>query len=245
MSWSQNTYSRNYSSPQVGRDSSLPRFHLEPVKDEVASAAAGRSIFIQQERVQIIQPGNPNQPVFLVTDEHREKWPEQYAAFKRGQEQTGDGTPLEQWPVLSRAQVLEMKAIGLHTVEQCAGLSDLAIQKIGMGGQKIRDLAMSYLDDAEQQALTTAALDRAEKAEGRVAGLEKQVAELRTLLDQVHGDLMNMRNQPSAIETYVPGLHDPMQPHNQAIAAPSGSASSLDALMEPRKRGRPPVNRAA
>jgi hypothetical protein len=218
---------------------------MHPVEDPVGSAAAGRPIFIQQERVQIIQPGNPNQPVELVRDDHRQRWPEQYAAFRRGEEVTADGTPLEQWPVLNRGQVLEMKAMGLHTVQQCAGLSDLAVQKIGMGGARIRELAKAYLDEADQMAITTAALDRAEKAEARLAQLEAQAEESRTLLNQMHAELMQFKNRQPEFQTYVPGQHDPLQPHNQPQGVPQGvaAASSLDSLGA--ARGRPRTGKAA
>src|SRR4029077_1175917 len=109
-------FTRTNSFAPSTRDSVQPRFHIEPVVDEIASADQGRPIFRNEERVQFIMPGSPNQPVFRVSDEHRQRWAEQYAAFKRGEEMAVDGTPLEQWPILTRGQVLELKAIGIYTV---------------------------------------------------------------------------------------------------------------------------------
>lgn len=229
------SYTRTMGSPQAGRDSTFPRFHMHPVEDPVASAAQGRPIFVQHERVQIIQPGNPNSPVLAVTDEHRNRWPDQYGAFRKGEEVSIHGTPLEQWSYLPRTAVLELKALDLHTVEQVAGLPDSAIHRIGMAGRNIRDMANAYLDDGAAQAITTDALARAEKAEARVATLEKQVEELRPMMDRMHSDLMALRNAPSAVDAYIPGAHDPLQnnnPINVAVAS-----SSLDGLAAPVRRG--------
>lgn len=241
------SYTRTNGSPQAGRDSTFPRFHFHPVEDPVATAAQGRPIFVQQERVQIIQPGNPSSPVLMVTDNERQRWPDQYAAFVKGEQVSVHGTPIEQWAYLPRNAVLELKAIDLHTIEQIAGLPDSAIHKIGMAGRNIRDMAKAYLDDADAQAITSTAIARAERAELRVATLEKQVEELRPMMDRMHAELMAMKNAPSALDSYVPGQHDPMQAHNlPQIAAAPQAVSSLDALAAPRRGpGRPPRQAAA
>lgn len=233
-------FTRTEGRPTTGRDPTIPRFHLEPVEDYAASAAAGRPIFTHEERVQLINPGNPSSPVERVTDEHRRRWPEQYAAFKAGLEPSLNGTPLEQWPILNRGQVLEMKALNIHTVEQCADLNDLAIQRIGRGARRIKELAQAYLDDAKHMSVTSEAVERAERAEARVAALEAQLSELRPMLDKMHTEMMTMRNAPSAIATYVPAEHDPIAAAAQAQPAPAISQSSLSNLPEPRRRGRPP-----
>lgn len=231
------SYTRTNGSPQAGRDSTFPRFHMHPVEDPVASQASGRPIFVQHERVQIIQPGNTNSPVLAVTDEHRNRWKEQYDAFRKGEEVSINGTPLEQWAYLPRTAVLELKALDLHTVEQVAGLPDNALHRIGMAGRNIRDMANAYLDDGAAQALTTQALARAEKAEARVATLEKQMSELRPMMDEMHTELMARRNAPHPVDAYVQGDHDPLV-QRQPVGVPVAS-SSLDRLAAPR-RGRPP-----
>lgn len=214
---------------------------MEPVENPTATALAGRPIFDQQERVQIIQPGNTNSPVLLVTDEERRRWPEQYARFKAGMEATVDGTPLEQWPFLKRNHVMELKAIGIHTVEQCAGLSDIAVQNIGMGGRSIRENAKAYLDEADQISITSAALARAESAEARLVVLENQMAQMRPLMDQLHNENMTLKNMAPAAELFVPPpINQGFQPAPVQQAVPS----SLDSLTtERRPRGRPPAHR--
>lgn len=232
------SYTRTHGVPQSGRDSTIPRFFFDAVENKVASAAAGHPCYDNRELVQFIMPGNTNSPVAVVTEEHIERWPKQYEAFKRGVEMTADGTPLEMWPVLNRAQVLNMKAMGLHSIEQCAAMNDLAVQKFGMGGHKIRELAKAYLDEADQMSSTTAALDRAERAEAQNAELTRQAEESRALIEGLHRRLMTLENAPSTLETYRPGDHDPVQRAAQSVV-PQAGPSVLDGLADlpaPRRR---------
>lgn len=233
-------YTRSFSGPSAGRDSTIPRFHMEAVEDPIATAAQGRPIYREEERVQIIQPGNPNSPVVRVDASHLQRWPEQYAAFKQGQDYTANGTPLEQWPFLKKMNVLELKAKNIHTVEQCAGLSDRDVQSLGMGGLTIRENAKAYLDDAAATAIVSQALADKERLEGMVSNLQSQLDELRPLLDRLHNENMALRDAPSAVQTYRPGDHDPVQRLSEGAPAPENTGSSLDNLMARRPRGRPP-----
>lgn len=233
------SYFRGNETGPSTRDSTIPRFHTESVQDELASTAAGRPIFKDEERVQYINPGSTHSPVERVTDAHRQRWPEQYAAFKRGQEMAIDGTPLEQWPVVTRAMVLELKALGLYTVEQCASMSDIAVQKVGRGGYSLRERAKAYLDDAEAGALTERLNRENEALNSRVTGQQRQIDELKELVERLHGEKMANLNAPSAVQSHIPGMHDPMEQMRQGAAPPVVEPSSLDSLSAPRKRGRP------
>jgi len=97
----------------AGVERSYPRFFIEAVEDQLASSHAGRRIFRDEERVEIIMPGNPYaRPVQRVTDAHRRQWPKEYEAFKAGQELAPEGTPLEEWPRL-KLLFLRLRLSGL------------------------------------------------------------------------------------------------------------------------------------
>lgn len=231
-------FTRSMSFQSGGRDPVTPRFHMEAIQDKVASAREGRPIFIHQERVQHLIPGSPNQPVEIVNQSHRDRWPEQYEAFKRGEEMAHEGTPLEQWPILNRAQVLELKALGIFTVEQCADLSDTAMQRIPIAGQRIRDRARAYIDEAEKTAFVEKLNRENEALSSRIASLEHQNAELSQLLEKVSAQLTSLRDAPHPIATYV-------VPEPASVANGGGAASSLDSLGgPPRGPGRPPKRAA-
>src|ERR1700761_896744 len=140
----------------MGDGSTHPRFFVDQVQDPVASEREGRPIYRDEERVEIIMPGNPHtRPVARVSREHQERWPKEYAAFKEGIEVSPDGTPLEEWSILKRSQVMELKGLGFKTVEHIRDMDDHAVQRIGMGGRNLKQAAEVFLDDANRVALTS------------------------------------------------------------------------------------------
>lgn len=224
-----------------GEAKAYPRFYIEPVEDPVASAQAGRMICRDEERVEILLPGNPlTKPVHVVNDIHRQRWPEEYKAFKSGQELSMEGTPLEQWPILRRSQIMELKAINFVTVEQVARADDLAIQRIGMGGRRLQELAVAYLDDAASASLATTLTAENDRKEAENASLRRQVQELGELVRTMHADHMAAKNAPSFVESTIPGLADPIAIAAQRAPQEAPSASSLDSLPQAKQRGRSP-----
>jgi hypothetical protein len=231
--------------PGADRDPAQPRFHMEAVVDEAASAREGRPIYRQEERVQILLPGSPNQPVFRVDDSHRQRWPEQYAAFKRGEEMAIEGTPLEEWPILKKAQVFELKAQNIFTVEQCASLSDHALQKLGLTGHRLKERAIAFLDEAASQALNERLNYENDKMRAEIEALKRQNAEQGALLSQVHAQLQALQNAPHPVAVHVPGSVDPVELAKVRGFEEPAAPSALEALPPPRRRGRPPLNREA
>ena len=237
------TYTRTNSfGPE--HDGIVPRFFIESIPDELATAREGRPIFRDQERVELLTPGNSlNVPVQIVSNEHRTRWPKQYEAFRQGQEMSADGTPLEQWPILKRSQVLELKAMNLMTVEHVRDMNDHATQAF-MGGLRLRQLAKSYLDDAEAGAALSKATADNERHLSAISELTRKLEEQGELLNRVHTELQTLRNAPSPIATHVPGMFDPIEQAKQSPEPAGGS--SLDSLPAVRRGpGRPPGSKNA
>jgi hypothetical protein len=221
-----------------------PRFYLEAVQDELATAREGRPIFREEERVELFMAGNPQTvPVMRVTDEERRRWPEAYAAFKRSEEVALVGTPLEEWTILNRAQVKELKAMDFLTVEDIATMSDLATQR-GMGLMGLRSKARAFLDDAAACALTEEQSKEIDLLKSQNASLENQVKELGEITRRMHGELMGLKNAPNPLATMIPGLSDPLQmdamqkPGVVMREAPQSSLAQF-AEVQARHRGRP------
>jgi hypothetical protein len=148
MSIANATYTRS-TSLAANEARNYPRFFLETVRDDHSSRHHGREIFREEERVEIIMPGNPyTRPIMRVTEEHRQAWPKQYEAFKAGQEIAAEGTPLEAWARVRPKQLHELKALGFRTVEHIAMMDDQAAGRVGTGGQELRRVAKAFLNDA-------------------------------------------------------------------------------------------------
>jgi hypothetical protein len=233
--------------PSSSDGSTWVEFFLDTIPDEAASAAAGRQVWKEEERVRYYFPGNQtNRPVFKVTQQEIDKWPKQYEAFKAGHEMSIDGIPLEQWPVLKKSQVLELKALGFQTVEQIAAMNDNIIQKVGMGARELKNLAIAYLDDAESQALAARLSAENQKYASTVAEQNKKIEELSTLLNQVHSQLVTLQSAPSPVATSIPSMSDPMEAARMAQPQEPVGQSSLAGLAAPRRGpGRPRKEQAA
>ncbi len=250
----QSQYTRSWSGGEQAAPGSVrPRFYLEPVVDELASAREGHGVYHDEERVEIFLPGNPyTMPVHRVTDEHRQRWPREYEQFRQGIDQTVDGIPLSEWPVLRPANVMDLKALGFQTVEEVSAASDQVCQR-SMGLLKLREKAKAYLDDASAMALTEQLSAEGEAQRSEIASLTRQVQELQTLVTKLHAESMAARNAHSPIATTIPSVADPMQQilsAQQAGMEPrENPLSSLGAFAEEKRRpGRPrrtPIEDAA
>lgn len=130
-------------------------FYQAPVKNGAKSAEAGRDIYEDRVFIRKIVPGDKNSEVdTLATDEDFTKFAEEYARFKAGKPDALEGTPLEQWPQMTRASVKEWHYLNVYTIEQLANLSDTAKQAFGMGADNWVRMAKAHLELAESSAAT-------------------------------------------------------------------------------------------
>lgn len=214
-----------------------PRFYVAAVLNPVATEQEGRQIFSNVERVEILIPGSAQftKHIENVNNEHRQRWPKEYSAFKQGIEMSPDGTPIEEWPILSASQRAEMKAMGLLTVEHVRDMSDIVIQQIKMGGRRLKEAAEIFLDDAKRIAATIRLAADNDRKDAEIAALRRQIEEMGTLMNSKFTELQMMKDAPSAIATMIPGMSDPveMAKTGQKVEA---VASSLDNIGTRRKR---------
>lgn len=162
-----------------GDDSGVyAEFYMDAIIDNAQTEIQGRPIYRNVEMVRIVFAGDNTKEVTKLSHEgnppYRERFARQYEAFKAQREQVADGTPIEQWPPISKAQALELKALKIHTVEMLAAMPDTGLT--WMGARQLRDNARSWLNEAESGAETIA--------------LRSEIEELRVQLEA-------MRNQNS------------------------------------------------
>lgn len=163
-------------------DTARPRFYMSAVENKAKSLEEGRPVFDEREMVEIRIPGDRLAThVNYVLDEHRQRWPDHYAAFKRGEARAASGTPLEHWPVMTTGRVAMLKALGILSVEELSTLPDNMLASLGMGAREIRDQARAYLDAASDGAAASRAAT--ENAELR-AQMERMQKQMETLLKQ-------------------------------------------------------------
>ena len=106
----------------------------------------GRKIFEEFVYIRILSPANRlNIIERRATPEDCARFSRQYQQFLKGNEQLAAGTPLDQLTSLTAAQILELKALHVSTVEQLAALADTTAQLMGTGGPELKRQAGIYL----------------------------------------------------------------------------------------------------
>jgi hypothetical protein len=180
-----------------GADARLAvQFYKKSMKQEDASNEAGRPIFKEFDFVRIMIPGDNLTEIDTYAQEsHKQRFPRQWAHY---QNQVSDhldivGTPLDQWPQVTRSQAEELRGLKFYTVEAIADCSDQQLQRIGMvAGMSPHNFRL------KAKAFLNLANDSAEVAqrESELQALREENAKIKAETD---AKLTAMQEQMSAL----------------------------------------------
>ncbi|RKZ59718.1 MAG: hypothetical protein DRQ44_13420 [Gammaproteobacteria bacterium] len=135
-----------------GDDTLLVKFFIKSRPDSAASLKEGRPIFKDVEYIDIKIPGSRTGGACRPARQNDiERFPRHYAAFKNRMEPPVEGTPLVEWPQISRSQAEELSFHNVKTVEQLADMADVHASKF-MGMNALRDKAKAFLKNAAEAA---------------------------------------------------------------------------------------------
>ena len=169
---------------QPGDELLFVRFYIHPRQNANKTLEAGRPIFDDTEYVEIMQPGNKENIIQRPAQPNdKERFSRQYSAFKNNEEQQVSGTPIEQWNVLSKAQVEELRYFNVRTVEQLAEISDGSSQQFA-GIQSLKIQAQAYLEASEKDK-TGKIAKQVEYLQTALEGSEQNNTELLKRLDSL------------------------------------------------------------
>jgi hypothetical protein len=161
-----------------GADSRLQvRFYKKSVQQEQESIDAGRPIYKDFDFVQICVAGDTLTEIDTYAQaNHKTRFPIQWANYMNRQGANDEevvGTPLSEWPLVSKSQAEELRGIKFQTVESIANASDQQLQRMGMiagmSPYSFRDKAKAFLNLA-----TTAA--ETDKRESEINALKEELA---------------------------------------------------------------------
>jgi hypothetical protein len=180
-----------------GSDSRLAvQFYKKSVKQEDASNEAGRPIFKEFDFVRIMIPGDNLTEIDTYAQEsHKQRFPRQWAHYQNQVANHEDivGTPLEQWPQVTRSQAEELRGLKFHTVESIAECSDQQLQRIGMvagmSPHNFRLKAKAYLNLANDSAEVA-------QREAEMQALKEENAKIKAETD---AKLSKMQEQMEAL----------------------------------------------
>jgi hypothetical protein len=200
-----------------GADSRLQvRFYKKSVQQEQESIEAGRPIYKDFDFVHICVAGDTLTEIdTYALHSHKQRFPIQWANYMNRQGANTEevvGTPIAEWPLVSKSQAEELRGMKFHTVESIANASDQQLQRmgmaVGMSPYAFRDKAKAFLNLA-----TTAA--ETDKREQEINALKEELAkkELETakMKQETEAKLALMQEQMATILAAV-GEKKPRKP---------------------------------
>ena len=207
-------------SDESNADSRLQvRFYRKPVHQEQESMDAGRPIYKEFDFVHICVAGDTLTEIdTYALQNHKTRFPIQWANYMNRQGANDDevvGTPVAEWPLVSKSQAEELRAMKFYTVESIANASDQQLQRMGMAAgmspYSFRDKAKAFLNLATSSAET-------DKREQEINALKEELAkkdlETAKMKAETDAKLAQMQDQMAAILAAV----GEKKPRKKAVA---------------------------
>lgn len=170
----------------------LVKFELRPRQDKEASQKEGRPVFRDVEYVDIRVPGQKEGVCRPARPSDIARFPRHYRAFKERITAPEVGTPLSEWPVISRSMVETLSFHNVKTVEHLANMNDGDALGIS-GAVSLRDKAKEYLEFAKDLKKST----DAEK-------LAKENEELKETVKTLTDSLEELKEKVASLKDDVP-----------------------------------------
>jgi hypothetical protein len=170
----------------AGSRRNLVEFFIHPVHMEFESNLKGRPIYQDREMIRIMVPGDTKTVVErYTTAEDRTEYSREHAAFLKQETLAADGTPLEQWPIMTKAMIRTLKAFNVLTVEHVANLSDDQMSQIGiLGLRTTRRQAEVFMEAARTGAVPAALVAENEMLKQQAAGFQQQISMLNARFEE-------------------------------------------------------------
>lgn len=172
------------------------QFYIHPMLDEVSSAEQGRPIYKDKEYIRIKVVGDKTslveRPVRFGYQQKCDniRFAREYEAFKQNKEQKIEGTPLAQWPPISKGQIHELEHFGVKSVEQLSAMSDTHVQGF-RGVLALRNLARRYIEHAQGMAPMTKMQEELNAANDITSAQTNQLNAMAAELAALKGERAN------------------------------------------------------
>jgi hypothetical protein len=156
----------------------LVKFFIKPREDREKSLEAGRPIMKDVEYIDIKIPGSRNTGICRpASPKDKARFHAHYEAFKGRMEKPSEGTPLIEWPLITRSMCENLAFINIKTVENLAGVADAHINNI-MGGLNLKKKAADWLEVAADEAPMLKLKSELAERDERITKMEKQLEQL-------------------------------------------------------------------
>ena len=156
----------------------LVRFYVKPKHDMRKSQEEGRPVFVDTEYVEIRTPGSRDAVARPATQRDINRFPRHYQAFKDRTDMPEEGTPLIEWPVMTRSMAEELSFYNIKTVEQLIAMPDEKAQQF-MGLMGLKHQAKEWLELTKEYASASELKDELAKRDDEIAQLKAAVEALQ------------------------------------------------------------------
>lgn len=181
-------------------DGSAVRIWKDTAKNNFLSEREGRAIFDEVIYVEVIAPGSKGStPVFEVERVFAEEmahpqplrgiqydqFKDMIEAFKKNDEIDAKmtGTPLTEWPEISRTMAASLREAAIYSVEALASLPDEKLSVVGPDGRTWRTKAEAYLAAAKDSGYATAIAAENERLKAELDATKSQIADLAAQIE--------------------------------------------------------------
>ena len=139
-------------------------------------------MFRDVEIIDIKVPGQRDGVARPATPTDKNRFPQHYAAFKNRTEMPTEGTPLSEWPLVTRSLADQLTFMNIKTVEQLAECADSNLHQMqGLPGLKQK--AADWLENAKEDGLLAKLRTELEERDEKIALLEQNLESLIARMD--------------------------------------------------------------
>lgn len=166
----------------------IASFYTEAVENEGKSRDEGRPIFEDREFCKIQFAGDKDREYHFPANEvwkerdnrgpamtYAQRFAKEYAAFKAGEDQSVNGTPLTELAFLTKANVAELKALNIRSAEALAELPANLSKRLGMQGNTWKAQAAAHLERAKGASSDAKLIAEISKRDDEMATMRAQL----------------------------------------------------------------------
>ena len=155
----------------------LVKFFFKPMIDKEKSAKEQRAVYKDRLYISITIPGSREATVRVAHAGDLDRFPEHYARFKNRVEEPQEGTPLKEWPMITRSMAEELSFLNVKTVEQLAGMTDTHAGKF-MSGYQLKQDAKEWLERTKKDVSEVKLQKELDQRDEVIAKMQAQIEEL-------------------------------------------------------------------
>ena len=153
--------------------------------DPKASEEHDRPMVKPCVRIEIIVPGQSlevyNQP---ATELHKKRFPQNWKRYLDGNKPLEEGhTPLSAFPHVTRADIINFRSLGVHSVEMLAAVNDDNLSRLGYGARELQTKARAWLAAAKDSSVAVKLAADSKRKDDQIAALTAQMAAMQEQFD--------------------------------------------------------------